>query len=888
MSMEYRCLHYDHLVLGDTALVLAYITDFYEPYDLSNYLDAHGNSSFVKFSKSSVNLPVGFEFKLVFRVLESHGDYGLVMIDNITITSGLCVLCSPNEFLCSPYRDECIPIYKVCDFEPDCLGGEDENNCDFEILEAICKDCNTSRGNTDILDNGGTNDQEACASNAFSSNSWKTTDFCSNCATNDSMYSCPTNCTSSGLSFTCTTGDVPVYATSITVFGLMQDSLEFNDSFSNLEEINVIDSKLNMLQITSDVRLQILTISNSTIDIVYIGDRFNYLRFVRIFNCTFVEFNFSPEWVHSFEFFVHKSIVYNPKRLNILEGVHADLSETWGFPFMVAVFEHTIVNLSFCNLDVQPLAFTMTVTLDLSHNNLSTWHYISFVQNLHLQNNNIEEIRFTRDLRQSEARLIYLDLSDNYITVIDGYDFSDFPNLLYLKLSNNRISEIHENAFSFVSKLHLLDLSSNHLHSVKLKLFISLSSLQYLYLQNNFIKVVEEMFDGLISIEHLRVDSYTLCCAQPKTVGKIQCTAPVNDISSCNNLIDTPLLSTLIWYIALLAVFGNLFGPFYRGFNLKSRSLSSFVIYSTNLSIADFLMGVYLYIIAGANLRFSGRYGFEDEGWRHSHICTVAGVLATLSSEASALFVLLITIDRIIIIRDPLSSLQRSNLVSKIMTGTVWTLSFFLSLLPLFGSEYFENYYSSSGICISLPLSVYRKPGWEYSMALFVGANFLIFIAIFVGQLVIFATVVRMGVNVNSSHSAQRRREINLAKTLVAVAITDMLCWIPVGVIGLLTFKGTDVTAQVYAWVIVVVLPINSALNPMIYTFSEILRRRGKAYKNEHLQQRTISSSTCTKEDQNLGEINQVSLVDEGTSGQSEDCMTPSPERPEALAEEYM
>lgn len=32
----------------------------------------------------------------------------------------------------------------------------------------------------------------------------------------------------------------------------------------------------------------------------------------------------------------------------------------------------------------------------------------------------------------------------------------------------------------------------------------------------------------------------------------------------------------------------------------------------------------------------------------------------------------------------------------------------------------------------------------------------------------------------------------------------------------------------------------------------------------------------------------QVSLVDEGTSGQSEDCMTPSPNRPEVLAEEYM
>lgn len=32
----------------------------------------------------------------------------------------------------------------------------------------------------------------------------------------------------------------------------------------------------------------------------------------------------------------------------------------------------------------------------------------------------------------------------------------------------------------------------------------------------------------------------------------------------------------------------------------------------------------------------------------------------------------------------------------------------------------------------------------------------------------------------------------------------------------------------------------------------------------------------------------QVSLVEEGTSGQSEDCMTPSPNGPEVLAEEYM
>jgi leucine-rich repeat-containing G protein-coupled receptor 8 len=290
------------------------------------------------------------------------------------------------------------------------------------------------------------------------------------------------------------------------------------------------------------------------------------------------------------------------------------------------------------------------------------------------------------------------------------------------------------------------------------------------------------MFDGLINILYLQVDSYTLCCAQPKAVSKIQCSAPINEISSCSQLIDIPLLSIAIWYIALFAVFGNFFGAFYRLYLRKTKS--SFAILSINLNIADFLMGIYLYVIAGANLNFDGRYGFEDYFWRHSTSCAFAGVLATLSSEASALFVLFITIDRILIVRFPFSILGQRVLIAKIASGFIWVISLLLSLVPLFGNEYFDEYYSSSGICISLPLSVIRKPGWEYSMAIFVGANFAIFIGILIGQLVIFMDAVRMGKEVKSQPLNQRRREIGLAKTLIAVAVTDIFCWIPIGTIG--------------------------------------------------------------------------------------------------------
>ncbi|XP_062568633.1 G-protein coupled receptor GRL101-like [Saccostrea cucullata] len=614
--------------------------------------------------------------------------------------------------------------------------------------------------------------------------------------------------------------------------GLVQKMLVFNESYLNLREIILVHCTLQLLYISSNVWIETLHVSHSSIDMVYIEDETDNLRIVSVVNSTFENIRLSRKTKHTFEFHVHKSTMKNPIDIMIayMVGVHVDLSESRGFPSIIhSFYDNPLVNFSSCNLTRQPNAANSvieTVTLDLSYNLLTKWHMSPVVQILYLQGNLLETIDFKLNFKKSEARLQYLDLSENFIEKIEKDDFVDLPNILYLKIRNNRLLDIHENAFSVISKLINVDLSKNRLRSLKRSHFIYLSNLKYLYLQNNNIKVVEGMFDGLINIQFLQVDSFTLCCAQPKAVGKIHCSAPVNEISSCYNLIDTPLLSIIIWYIALFSVFGNLLGLLYRLLVLRERKTISFFIYSMNLGIADFFMGVYLYIIAIANLMFTGRYGFEDDSWRQSPLCTFAGVLATLSSEASALFVLSITIDRIAIIRFPFGKFEKSRLVAKLISVLVWTISLLLSLLPLFGNQYFDDYYFSSGICISLPLSVLRKPGWEYSMVIFVAANFIIFIAILLGQFVIFTDVIRMGKEVSSKRTSQKKREINLAKTLIMVAVTDMFCWIPIGVIGLLTFFGKDVTAKVYAWVIVVVLPINSALNPIIYTFSAILRRK--------------------------------------------------------------
>lgn len=54
---------------------------------------------------------------------------------------------------------------------------------------------------------------------------------------------------------------------------------------------------------------------------------------------------------------------------------------------------------------------------------------------------------------------------------------------------------------------------------------------------------------------------------------------------------------------------------------------------------------------------------------------------------------------------------------------------------------------------------------------------------ILIGQIIIFAEVIKVGSNLVSSRKKQR--EISLTKSLAAIVLTDMCCWIPIGTIGL-------------------------------------------------------------------------------------------------------
>uniref|UniRef100_A0A2C9LU80 G-protein coupled receptors family 1 profile domain-containing protein n=1 Tax=Biomphalaria glabrata TaxID=6526 RepID=A0A2C9LU80_BIOGL len=305
--------------------------------------------------------------------------------------------------------------------------------------------------------------------------------------------------------------------------------------------------------------------------------------------------------------------------------------------------------------------------------------------------------------------------------------------------------------------------------------------------------IQENFFRGLTIKSELRASDYKLCCPQilNPNISADKCHAPVDVISSCKHLVGDILKRITIWTVGLITLVGNGIVLVYRiGWN-REIFKKAYGLFVSGLAVSDFIMGVYLLLIASVDIQFEDIYVLEDVKWRHSVLCQFAGFLSTLSSETSTFFICLITIDRFLIITFPFGQYRFTKTLKLFSFTLVWFLGFLLALIPITFSEW--NIYSSNAF----------------------------------GQILIFLNIitVRKSINTVTIDGKRSREDLTIAKKLAFVALTDFMCWFPVGILGFLSLKGYRFDREVYAWIAVFVLPINSALNPIIYTIPAIYHR---------------------------------------------------------------
>ena len=319
------------------------------------------------------------------------------------------------------------------------------------------------------------------------------------------------------------------------------------------------------------------------------------------------------------------------------------------------------------------------------------------------------------------------------------------------------------------------------------------------------------------------LDEFILCCYAEKAAPGVGCISPKDEFSSCSDLMKNKAVQVCIWILGLTALLGNLFVILMRVIVKEDNKIHSFLL--TNLAISDLLMGIYLLIIAVKDVQWQGEYFKHDINWRSGVTCALTGVLSMVSSEVSVLMLTLITTDRLICIVFPFKMRRMNRGNAYVIVAVIWIFGTLLSVIPMFGLDYFYDdkryagFYGKSAVCLPLQLSSDRQAGWEYAVGIFIALNFASFVYILTAYIVMFFSVRNVAKNIRSTHIS---RESQMARRMAFIILTDFLCWMPVIVIGMLSLIGKfhDPEKQAYIWIAVFVLPVNSSINPILYTFS--------------------------------------------------------------------
>ena len=410
--------------------------------------------------------------------------------------------------------------------------------------------------------------------------------------------------------------------------------------------------------------------------------------------------------------------------------------------------------------------------------------------------------------------------------------FAGLKMLESLDMSFTGISSLPDDVFEDLSSLKSLSLKGSALVFIKFRLP---ETIEYFNVElTNIADVGRNVFSEAEQVKAVRSSTYKLCCPQvlgPKIPTHL-CHYITQAITSCTALVKETSLIFLVWLIGLATCVGNSGTLAYRLIWERDLLRKPYGLFVTNLGASDLLMGVYLMIIAVAERLFYGEYILHDFTWRNGPVCQAAGVLVTMASLTSLLFISLITVERYLAVKYPFGEVRLSaRTVNAAVTG-VWLFGFSAALLPLLPLTRHWEIFSSNGMCVALPLSSERRPGQWYGATLFVGVDLIFFVFIGVGQTAIYTAVKDQGkrtrkhMNQNTQFlENQKRQEFAVARRLSLIVITDFLCWFPIITMGVMALSGFDLGDEAYRWCALLVLPINSALNPLLYTVPEIRKR---------------------------------------------------------------
>ncbi|XP_063807836.1 relaxin receptor 2 isoform X2 [Pseudophryne corroboree] len=493
---------------------------------------------------------------------------------------------------------------------------------------------------------------------------------------------------------------------------------------------------------------------------------------------------------------------------------------------------------------------------------------------LSMTNNSLEAL--PQKLCAKMPSINWIDFEGNNIGTLNNSSFATCDELTVLFLRGNQITLVTENIFSSLQSLAEIDLSNNLITEVPLSSFKELKHLQRLTLSYNPLSLHTDQFETLphlqsLGLEKIEIPNISTRMFQPmKNLSHIYfknfrycsyaphvrvCTPLTDGISSFENLLANTILRVFVWVIACITCFGNIFVIGMRSFipsENKTHTMSIKI-----LCCADCLMGIYLFFIGVFDVKYRGQYKKYALLWMESLQCRSLGFLAMLSTEVSVLLLTYLTLEKYLAIVFPFSNIRPGKRQTLVTLLAIWVIGFIIAVIPFWNEDFFGNYYGKNGVCFPLyPDQTEEIGGKGYSLGIFLGVNLVAFIIIVFSYVSMFCSIQKTTLKTSEVRN-HIHMDVAVANRFFFIVFSDAVCWIPVFLLKILSLFRVEIPGTITSWIVIFILPINSALNPILYTlttsfFKEKLKqllqrqRRRSIFKGER---KSLSTSLVWTED---------------------------------------
>ena len=355
-------------------------------------------------------------------------------------------------------------------------------------------------------------------------------------------------------------------------------------------------------------------------------------------------------------------------------------------------------------------------------------------------------------------------------------------------------------------------MSQNKITKLTKQIFHGLQNVAVINLTVNLITSVGG--DTFISICHKTVHSLNrkVCCMSGSW---LKCKVKNAVFSNCDDLLPSKDLRYVCWLVGILTTMINLISIFIHIKLFYQLQTNKFFTFS--LSLVDCLYEIYLLTISSADWHFRGHYVGAEYTWKESFACKVSSFIALVSLVTSPIISSILMLARFCVIQWPLTTNFKCEIFSRKITLTILITIIGSCLIVVITFVNVVRKHILTGVCILLYTSGQLTEFFSFvSSAVICIQIFCLISNVMINSLTILALIKLKSCSIPSSLKKEKYNQI--INNLFLVILANMCCWIPSTVVFILPLTGYQVSTYLLTWVIILVVPINYIVNPILFS----------------------------------------------------------------------